>query len=55
MWQEQDDPELAKQEKNFQKMLVNNMESVFKIFFRGMSTVRVKSKNEKDNKGNGLE
>jgi len=23
-------------------MLVNNMESVFKIFFRGMGTVRVK-------------
>jgi hypothetical protein len=23
-------------------MLVNNMESVFKIFFRGMSTIRVK-------------
>lgn len=22
-------------------MLVNNMESVFKIFFRGMSTIRV--------------
>lgn len=28
-------------------MLVNNMESVFKIFFRGMSTLRVlKNKNE---------
>ena len=23
-------------------MLVNNMESVFKIFFKGMSTIRVK-------------
>jgi hypothetical protein len=24
-------------------MLVNNMESVFKIFFRGMQTIRVQS------------
>ena len=42
MWEEQDDPILNGREKNFQKMLVNNMESVFKIFFRGMATVRVK-------------
>ena len=41
MWDEQKDPTLAAQERNFQKMLVNNMESVFKIFFRGMSTIRV--------------
>lgn len=34
--------ELNRQEKNFQKMLVNNMESVFKIFFRGMNTIKVK-------------
>jgi hypothetical protein len=47
MWEEQSDPTLNAQEKNFQKMLVNNMESVFKIFFRGMSTLRVlKNKNE---------
>ena len=54
MWQEQEDPDLNKQEKNFQKMLVNNMESVFKIFFRGMSTVRVKQSKNKDRK-HGLE
>ena len=39
---------MNKQEKNFQKMLVNNMESVFKIFFRGMSTVRVKQNKNKE-------
>ena len=27
----------------FQKMLVNNLESTIKVFFRGMSTLRVKS------------
>jgi hypothetical protein len=27
-------------------MLVNNMESVFKIFFRGMSTIRVQQNEE---------
>lgn len=43
MFEEQEDPKLRQQEKNFQKMLVNNMESVFKIFFRGMSTIRVKA------------
>ena len=42
MFEDQEDPRLMKQEKNFQKMLVNNMESVFKIFFRGMSCIRVK-------------
>ena len=31
-------------------MLVNNMESVFKIFFRGMGTVRVKQNKNKDRK-----
>ena len=55
MWQEQEDPELNKQEKNFQKMLVNNMESVFKIFFRGMSTVRVKQNKNKEKGKHGLE
>lgn len=29
-------------------MLVNNMESVFKIFFRGMSTLRVKKNDDSD-------
>jgi len=43
MWEEQEDEVLRQQERNFQKMLVNNMESVFKIFFRGMATLRVKS------------
>jgi hypothetical protein len=42
MWEEQEDETLRQQERNFQKMLVNNMESVFKIFFRGMSTLRVR-------------
>ena len=37
-------------------MLVNNMESVFKIFFRGMSTVRVKQNKSKEKGGkHGLE
>jgi hypothetical protein len=30
-------------EKNFQKMLVNNMESVIKIFFRGCSLIKIKT------------
>jgi hypothetical protein len=30
-------------EKNFQKMLVNNMESVIKIFFRGCSLVKIRA------------
>lgn len=37
----------ALQECNFQRMLINNMESVFKIFFRGMKVVRVKSKRDR--------
>ena len=45
MYEEQEDPVLRRHEKQFQKMLVNNMESVFKIFFRGMSTIRVSSDN----------
>ena len=36
-------------------MLVNNMESVFKIFFRGMSTVRVKQNKGKNKDKYGLE
>ena len=36
-------------------MLVNNMESVFKIFFRGMSTVRVKQSKGKNKEKHGLE
>ena len=31
-------------------MLVNNMESVFKIFFRGMNTMKVKHSNSGDKK-----
>lgn len=42
MFEDQNDSKMNLQEKNFQKMLVNNMESVFKIFFRGMTTIRVK-------------
>ena len=38
---------MAAQERNFQKMLVNNMESVFKIFFRGMTTIRLKNSSRK--------
>lgn len=41
MWEDQANPELKRQEQTFQRMLVNNMESVFKIFFRGMNTVKV--------------
>jgi hypothetical protein len=33
MWEEQQDPVLATQERNFQRKLVKNMESVFKIVF----------------------
>ena len=36
-------------------MLVNNMESVFKIFFRGMGTVRVKQNKNRKNEKYGLE
>ena len=36
-------------------MLVNNMESVFKIFFRGMSTVRVKKNMTGGTRNGGLE
>ena len=43
MWEEQADPDLNRQEKNFQKMLVNNMESVFQIFFRGMNTMKLRT------------
>lgn len=43
MFEDQNDSKMNQQEKNFQKMLVNNMESVFKIFFRGMQTIRVQS------------
>ena len=57
MWDDQDDPVLAQQEKNFQKMLVNNMESVFQIFFRGMRVQRVKmnSKNDDTKKKSGYQ
>ena len=36
-------PEERNYEKNFQKMLVNNMESVVKIFFRGCSLIKIKT------------
>ena len=51
MFEEQQDPALRDQEEKFQKMLVNNMESVFKIFFRGMKTIRVKSESFSSQKG----
>ena len=34
----------TEQEGSFQKMLVNNMDAVFKLFFTGMSVLRVKRK-----------
>ena len=43
MWDYTNDEALAQYERNFQKMLVNNMESVIKIFFRGVSVLRVKT------------
>ena len=52
MWDEQNDPKMQEQEDRFQRMLVNNMESVFKIFFRGMSTILVK-KGMSDQNGPG--
>jgi len=41
MWDEQPG-QVHNNELNFQKMLVNNMESVIRIFFRGAKTLRVK-------------
>ena len=41
MWDEQP-TQGQSNELNFQKMLVNNMESVIRIFFRGARTLRVK-------------
>ena len=35
----------TKYEQDFQKMLVNSMESVIKIFYRGMTVHRISSKN----------
>ena len=45
MWDESMDltQEERNYEKNFQKMLVNNMESVVKIFFRGCSLIKIKT------------
>lgn len=43
MWDETHDSDKNKNnELNFQKMLINNMESVIRIFFRGAKTLRVK-------------
>ena len=42
------DPEGVQREIAFQKMLINNMETVFKIFFRGMQVTRVRSKRDAD-------
>jgi alpha-glucosidase (family GH31 glycosyl hydrolase) len=44
MWDDQEDQQLNSQEMNFQRMLVNNMETVFKIFFRGMATKKFTSR-----------
>ena len=43
MWEEQKDCALAEKEKQFQRMLVNNMESVFKTFFRNITTIRIEN------------
>lgn len=42
MWDEQLPKQAKSNELNFQKMLINNMESVIRIFFRGAKTLRVK-------------
>ena len=34
----------TKKEAQFQRMLINNMDAVFKLFFTGMSVLRVKKK-----------
>lgn len=39
MYDQQPD-QFSANEVNFQKMLLNNMESVIKVFFRGTKTVR---------------
>lgn len=44
--------ELAtQQEGSFQTMLVNNMDAVFKLFFTGMSVLRVKRKKKENEDG----
>ena len=45
MWEDQKDESMANKERTFQKMLVSNMESVFKIFFRNMTTTRIVTDN----------
>ena len=53
MWDEQAG-QVKNNELNFQKMLVNNMESVIRIFFRGAKTLRVKrNTSESLRKANG--
>jgi len=57
MWDEQPE-QVQNNELNFQKMLVNNMESVIRIFFRGAKTLRVKrstSEQLKKSGGNSVE
>ena len=48
MWEDNPNPEYNQQEQAFRKMLVNNMQTVFKIFFRGMNTVRLKTNKSGD-------
>lgn len=38
MWQDQTDPDLNAKEIAFQKRLVENMQGVCKVFFKGMNT-----------------
>ena len=38
-------------ERSFQKMLVNNMDSVLQIFFRGMSVIRIRTQNSAGSSG----
>ena len=45
MW---DDASKPTEETNFQRMLINNMEAIFSIFFQGMTVVRVRNKNNTD-------
>ena len=54
MWDDNIDPSLKSYEKNFQKMLINNMESTIKIFFRGMTIRRVKTYASASSDGDGL-
>ena len=52
MWDDsqQIDEQSAANERAFQKMLLNNMESVTKIFFRGVQIIKIKPSNNSNDR-----